>query len=78
VIIKINFPSQHLTISENIDLIKPPMEELKQLNKMPQFSNGMKIMLGETLLEMMGGKLVINSDKDNNNATQWQIFLPVN
>jgi signal transduction histidine kinase len=77
VIININFPSQHLTISENIDLIKLPIKELKQLNSLPQLSNGMKIILGETLLKMMEGKLVLNSDKENDNATQWQIFLPL-
>lgn len=76
-IINIDFPSQHLTISENIDLIKLPMEELKQLNSLPQLSNGMKIILGETLLKMMEGKLVLNSNKENDNATQWQIFLPL-
>ena len=53
------------------------MEELKQLNSLPQLSNGMKIILGETLLEMMEGKLLLNSDKENDNATQWQIFLPL-
>lgn len=76
-IININFPSQHLTISEDIDLIKLPIKELKQLNSLPQLSNGMKIILGETLLEMMEGKLVLNSDKENDNVTQWQIFLPL-
>lgn len=75
--INIDFPSQFLTISENIDLIKPPIEELKQLNTLPQLSNGMKIMLAETLLEMMAGKLVLNSHQDNENSIQWQIFLPL-
>ncbi|BAQ62222.1 histidine kinase A [Geminocystis sp. NIES-3708] len=78
IMINIDFPCQHLTISENIDFIKPPIEELKQLNSMPQFSNGMKIMLGETLLQMMGGKLVLNSNQDNDDGIQWQIFLPLN
>jgi signal transduction histidine kinase len=76
-IINIDFPSQHLTISENIDLIKPSIEELKQLNTLPQLSNGMKIILAKTLLEMMAGKLVLNSHQDSENSIQWQIFLPL-
>lgn len=76
-IINIDFPSQHLTINDNIDLIKLPIEELKQLNTLPQLSNSMKIILGETLLEMMEGKLLLNSDKENDKTTQWQIFLPL-
>ncbi|MBL1210342.1 histidine kinase dimerization/phospho-acceptor domain-containing protein [Geminocystis sp. GBBB08] len=76
-IINIDFPSQHLSISENINLIKLPIEELKQLNSLPQLSSGMKIMLAEILLEMMAGKLVLNSNPENNDSTQWQVFLPV-
>jgi signal transduction histidine kinase len=77
VVVNIDFPCQHLTISENIDLIKLPIEELKRLNSLPQLSSGMKIVLGETLLEMMGGKLLLNSDNENNNSTRWQILLPL-
>lgn len=75
-IITIDFPRQHLAISEDIDLMKSPIEELKQLNSLPQLSSGMKIILAQLLLETMTGKLVLNANEDDN-LTQWQLFLPL-
>lgn len=75
-IITIDFPCQHLSISEDIDLTQSPIEELKQLNSLPQLSSGMKIMLGESLLETMGGKLLLNSNEEEN-FTRWQLLLPL-
>lgn len=74
--INIDLPQNHISISEPIDLIKPPIEELKQLNHLPQLSSGMKLMLAETLLEMMAGKLnITNGEQDN--TTRLQLSLPL-
>jgi signal transduction histidine kinase len=75
-VITIDFPCQHLSISEDIDLVKSPIQELKQLNSLPQLSSGMKIMLAESLLESMAGKLIFNANEENN-LTRWQLFLPL-
>lgn len=76
IMISIDFPCQNLTMTEDINLIKSSVEECKPLTNMPQLSNGMKIMLSENLLKMMGGKLVLNSSQHNDNTISWQIFLP--
>lgn len=75
-VITIIFPSQHLSISENINLTESPLEELKQLNNLPQLSAGMKIILAESLLKVMGGSIVLNSSEEEK-LTQWQLFLPL-
>jgi len=76
VLINLDLPENHTSISEPIDLIESPIEELKQLNHLPQLSNGMKLMLAQLLLEMMGGKLIIiNSDEEN--STRLQLSLPL-
>lgn len=75
-VITINFPCQHLAISEDIDLVKSSIQELKQLNSLPQLSSGMKIMLAESLLESMAGKLIFNANEEDN-LTRWQLFLPL-
>ncbi|BAQ65979.1 sensor histidine kinase KdpD [Geminocystis sp. NIES-3709] len=75
-IIAIDFPYQHLNINEDIDLVESPIEELKQLNSLPQLSSGMKIMLAESLLDILGGKLMLNGSEEDN-LTQWQLFLPL-
>jgi len=71
----IDFPCQHLSISEDINLVQSSMEELKQLNSLPQLSSGMKIMLAESLLNLMGGKLILTGDSKKENLTRWQLIL---
>jgi K+-sensing histidine kinase KdpD len=75
-VITIDFPCQHLNISEEIDLVKSPIQELKQLNSLPQLSSGMKIILAESLLESMAGKLIFNTNEEDN-LTRWQLLLPL-
>ncbi len=73
--INIDFPCKVSAISENIDLLKTPIEELKQLNKLPQLSNGMKLMIIDTVLNILGGYLTLNSTEEKE-TIQWQLFLP--
>lgn len=73
--INIDFPSKASVISENIDFLKTPIEELKQLNKLPQLSNGMKLMVTDTILKILGGYLSFNQTEAKE-TIQWQLFLP--
>lgn len=73
--ININFPCKISVMSEKIDLLESPIEELKQLNKLPQLSNGMKLMVTETVLKILGGYLTLNQTEDTD-IRQWQLFLP--
>ncbi|PHV64419.1 sensor histidine kinase [Cyanobacterium aponinum] len=73
--ININFPCKSFNMSENIDLLKSPIEELKQLNKLPQLSNGMKLMLVENVLNILGGYSTLKQIQETE-TTQWQLFLP--
>lgn len=73
--INLDFPSKVSTISEKIDLLKTPIEELKQLNKLPQLSNGMKLMVADTILKILGGYLTLNQAQTKE-TIRWQLFLP--
>lgn len=73
--ININFPCKASAISEKIDLLKTPIEELQQLNKLPQLSNGMKLIVTDTVLKILGGNLSLKQTEEKE-TTQWQLFLP--
>lgn len=73
--ININFPCKTSVISEKIDLLKTPIEELKQLNKLPQLSNGMKLMVTENIAQILGGYLSLKQTEEKE-TIQWQLYLP--
>ena len=79
-LIEITFPCDNFKLQkldENIDLIETPIEELTRLHGLPQFSNDMKIILVETLLEIMGGNLQSNTlTKNDDSLTQLKLSLP--
>lgn len=72
--IEITLPLYHQPLSENVDLINSPVDELKQFNNLPQLSSGIKLMLVENLLTFMGGVLTLEVGDDE--VMQWQISLP--
>ncbi|MBE9004947.1 HAMP domain-containing histidine kinase [Fortiea sp. LEGE XX443] len=79
--IYLDIPSHALPKSEPIDLIKnnnkPPQTENDQLNLSP----GMKLLLNQTLLKFMGGKLEIlpnsTAQESTEQLTRVQISLPL-
>jgi signal transduction histidine kinase len=76
VMINLDLPANHLSISEPIDLIESPITEIKQLSYLPQLSTGMKIMLAQTWLEIMQGGLKITNARQAD-SMRLQLSLPL-
>ena len=76
VIINIDLPENSHKIAEPVDLIQPSLSELKPLNHLPQLSSGMKIILAQNLLEIMGGGLDIVSGETEKTA-RLCLYLPI-
>ena len=78
-LIKITFVSDNFSLkqSEDINLPEIPLEELKRLHTLPEFSNQMKIILAEALLEMMGGNLKLEKcNTHENQLRELHLSLP--
>jgi signal transduction histidine kinase len=78
-LIKITFLSKNFSLKQPDDITFPeiPLEELKRLHTLPEFSNQMKIMLAEALLEMMGGNLKLETDNvPENQLMELYLSLP--
>jgi signal transduction histidine kinase len=73
--INIDLPDHLANISEPINLSQSLIEDLKPLNHLPQLSSGMKLMLAQSLIEMMGGKLEFAESPHK--TTRLQLFLPL-
>ena len=75
-LIKIRFPSDNFSLKQpvNTSLTARPLEELKRLHALPEFSNQMKTMLAEALLEMIGGNLHLEKTHDEENQLM-ELFL---
>lgn len=71
--LNIDLPDHLFSISEPINLRESPIEDLKPLNQLPQLSSGMKLMLAQSLIEMMGGKLKFTESPQK--TTRLQLFL---
>jgi signal transduction histidine kinase len=77
--INLKFDCQSNKWSESVNLLEeipqPTREEIKNLSQQIEFSPGMKLILAESLLTTMGGKLLLTGLE--NNITQIQCFLPM-
>lgn len=78
-LIKITFWSNNFNLkpTENIAVPEIPLEELKRLQALPQFSSQMKIMLAAALSEMMGGHLQLEKcNVPENQLRELYLSLP--
>ncbi len=77
-LIQIIFPCQEFSFQEleQINIQTMPVEELKKLHSLPEFSNQMKIMLAEALLEMLKGKLQLHKPDDEKQFMELHLSLP--
>ena len=79
-LITINFSSRNFSLkqSDKIQSSDISVEELEALHTSPQFSNQMKIMLTEALLEIMGGYLLLPKlYHQENKLIELRLSLPV-
>ncbi|MBD0302767.1 MAG: sensor histidine kinase, partial [Tolypothrix sp. T3-bin4] len=73
-------PTSAIPISEPIDLIKSEYKPPDTDKQNASFSPGMRLLLNQTLLEMMGGNLEIVSsvsDKANEHFSRLQVSIPL-
>lgn len=76
--IVIVFPPQNFPLCEDIDLLTTPIEELRDFNKrLPQLSPGMRFLLADCILSLLGGRFSLKSSKVNQQETiGYSLFLP--
>ncbi|MCS6943098.1 MAG: HAMP domain-containing histidine kinase [Geminocystis sp.] len=76
--IVISFPPQHFPLCENIDLLTTPIEELKDFNRHPpKLSPGMRFLLADCLLSLLGGRFSLKTSNVNREETiGYSLFLP--
>ncbi len=86
--INLDLPCHYSIWSETVDLLEQlPLsdishDQIKSFSQQIDFSPGMKLMLSQTLLEAMGGTLVVEdqnlqSSVDNSEITRLQCLIPV-
>ncbi|MEA5583037.1 HAMP domain-containing sensor histidine kinase [Nodularia harveyana UHCC-0300] len=77
----LDVPTHAFTISESIDLIKSGVESIEIHQDDLSFSPGMKLLLNQTLLEVMGGKLEIVpfpiNQETTEELTRLQVSIPL-
>ncbi|MBH8566115.1 HAMP domain-containing histidine kinase [Nostoc sp. CENA67] len=76
----LDLPDQALPNHESIDLIKSENVLTETVNKKTALSAGMKLLLNQTLLEVMGGKLEILpliTNEQTLNYTRVQVSIPL-
>ncbi|MBI1242617.1 MAG: sensor histidine kinase [Nostoc sp. RI_552] len=76
----LDLPTHALTVSESLDLMKSEVENFQIDEDKATLSPGMKLLLNQTLLEVMGGKLEIipypTSEERTTELTRLQVSIP--
>jgi signal transduction histidine kinase len=78
--IYLDVPTSAIPISESIDLIKSEYKLPDTDKQNAPFSPGMRLLINQTLLELMGGKLEIVSSVSNESAEHFsrlQVSIPL-